>query len=237
MVDLSHNYLSERAVKGIAHYKYKASGYTWLDDLHNPLWNWAVENMLPMWLAPNLVTLTGLMFIIAATVLMTIFAPQVNGTDAPAWVHIFGGFAIIAYVNLDCMDGKQARRTGSSSPLGQLFDHGCDALSVGLILFNVASSVGLECGPLLIGMAYVPMTTWMLAQWEEYHTGAQPPAPTPRSHPFCALLCILLHGVTDRTPAQRDCSASQTPCMPCYGNAYIASHACKSRLLRLSKSV
>lgn len=27
----------------------------------------------------------------------------------------------------DCMDGKQARRTGSSSPLGQLFDHGCDA--------------------------------------------------------------------------------------------------------------
>lgn len=28
------------------------------------------------------------------------------------------------------MDGKQARRTGSSSPLGQLFDHGCDALAM-----------------------------------------------------------------------------------------------------------
>jgi ethanolaminephosphotransferase len=27
------------------------------------------------------------------------------------------------------VDGKQARRTNSSSPLGQLFDHGCDAIN------------------------------------------------------------------------------------------------------------
>jgi hypothetical protein len=30
---------------------------------------------------------------------------------------------------LDNLDGKQARRTGSSSPLGLLFDHGCDAFN------------------------------------------------------------------------------------------------------------
>ena len=29
------------------------------------------------------------------------------------------------------MDGKQARRTGNSSPLGLLFDHGCDAFTAG----------------------------------------------------------------------------------------------------------
>lgn len=28
------------------------------------------------------------------------------------------------YSTFDNIDGKQARRTGSSSPLGQLFDHG-----------------------------------------------------------------------------------------------------------------
>jgi phosphatidylglycerophosphate synthase len=28
------------------------------------------------------------------------------------------------YQTLDAVDGKQARRTGTSSPLGQLFDHG-----------------------------------------------------------------------------------------------------------------
>ena len=38
---------------------------------------------------------------------------------------------IFIYQTLDAIDGKQARRTGSSSPLGELFDHGCDSLSTG----------------------------------------------------------------------------------------------------------
>ena len=32
---------------------------------------------------------------------------------------------------MDAIDGKQARRTNSNNPLGELFDHGCDALSTG----------------------------------------------------------------------------------------------------------
>ena len=31
------------------------------------------------------------------------------------------------YLVADNCDGKQARRTGSSSPMGMLFDHGVDA--------------------------------------------------------------------------------------------------------------
>jgi ethanolaminephosphotransferase len=34
------------------------------------------------------------------------------------------------YSSLDAIDGKQARRTGTSGPLGELFDHGCDALNL-----------------------------------------------------------------------------------------------------------
>ena len=33
------------------------------------------------------------------------------------------------YQTLDAIDGKQARRTGNSNALGELFDHGCDSLS------------------------------------------------------------------------------------------------------------
>ena len=44
--------------------------------------------------------------------------------DAPWWVFFTAGFAVLFYLHLDCIDGKQARRTKSSSPLGQLFDHG-----------------------------------------------------------------------------------------------------------------
>lgn len=31
---------------------------------------------------------------------------------------------------MDAIDGKQARRTGTSSPLGEFFDHGCDAINM-----------------------------------------------------------------------------------------------------------
>jgi ethanolaminephosphotransferase len=30
------------------------------------------------------------------------------------------------------MDGKQARKTGNSSPLGLIFDHGVDSFTIGL---------------------------------------------------------------------------------------------------------
>ena len=36
-----------------------------MDVLHTPLWNWLVDR-LPMWLAPTLITLTGLLAVIAA---------------------------------------------------------------------------------------------------------------------------------------------------------------------------
>lgn len=39
---------------------------------------------------------------------------------------------LFVYQALDATDGKQARRTGSASPLGELFDHGCDSLSQGI---------------------------------------------------------------------------------------------------------
>lgn len=175
---LRHDYLNTRMLKGISAYKYKASGYTWLDDLHNPVWNWLVEHLCPLWLAPNLITLTGLMFIIVSHVTLAVYAPELDGENAPAWLHCFAGMALITYVNLDCMDGKQARRTQTSSPLGQLFDHGCDALSVGLIIVNVATSANLQLSPQMVLMMAGPLGVWILAQWEEYHTGVTSPPPT-----------------------------------------------------------
>ena len=41
------------------------------------------------------------------------------------------------------MDGKQARRINKSSPLGMLFDHGCDALTTSLLAISGGTIVGL----------------------------------------------------------------------------------------------
>lgn len=51
--------------------------------------------------------------------------------QAPLWAYLLCAAGLFVYQSLDAIDGKQARRTNSSSPLGELFDHGCDSLSTG----------------------------------------------------------------------------------------------------------
>lgn len=46
-------------------------------------------------------------------------------------MYFFTALGLFLYQSLDAIDGKQARRTDSSSPLGELFDHGCDSVSAG----------------------------------------------------------------------------------------------------------
>lgn len=75
------------------------------------------------------------------------------------------------YSTMDNIDGKQARRTNSSSPLGELFDHGCDALNcpVGSIIQIASLGLGYD-GRALIAM-FISCWGFYLPTWEEYHTG------------------------------------------------------------------
>ncbi len=82
---------------------------------------------LPLWMAPNLVTLTGMIIGIATTCILLAYCPLLEGS-APSWAYVVCGVGLFVYQTLDAIDGKQARRTGSSSPLGQLFDHGMSIL-------------------------------------------------------------------------------------------------------------
>ena len=89
----------------------------------------------------------------------------------PTWKYFFSAFAVFCYMTLDILDGKQARRTGSSSPLGQMFDHGCDAWSSQMLVYVPCTimKVGF-CGEFLV--YYVSLVAlFYSAQWEEYHTG------------------------------------------------------------------
>jgi ethanolaminephosphotransferase len=78
--------------------------------------------LLPLWLAPNAVTLLGFGFIVANVCLLEAYIPDLVG-PAPSWVYYSFAFGLWAYSTMDNIDGKQARRTGSSSPLGELFEY------------------------------------------------------------------------------------------------------------------
>lgn len=118
--------LTKQDLEMIAAYKYKPGTYTYVDNLLTPFWNWAVT-LLPLWMAPNLVTFIGLVGTALAAVLLTSYSPQLDG-EVPGWCSALFALTLFIYQTLDAIDGKQARRTNSSSPLGQLFDHGCDTV-------------------------------------------------------------------------------------------------------------
>jgi phosphatidylglycerophosphate synthase len=110
---------------------------------YNPVAKKIVE-YLPDTLAPNTITLTGfLISLVPFFILFLGYGTQLQNEDGnpiPKWFFLFQAIAYFMYRMLDEMDGKQARRTGNSSPLGLLFDHGCDAFNMGLQML-----IGLKC--------------------------------------------------------------------------------------------
>jgi len=166
--------LTYAGVEHIANHKYKPGAYTILDDMCNPIWT-SLTNRLPLTLAPNAVTTLGGLHCLLSYLLLWHHAP--SWIEAvPSHAIVLSGWCIIAYYTLDCMDGKQARRTGTSSPLGQLFDHGFDCLCnlSHASIFAAYTRIGASVNIVLVqnGVQFA----FFMAQWEEYYTGILPHA-------------------------------------------------------------
>ena len=72
---------------------------------------------------------------------------------------------------LDELDGKQARKTGNSSPLGLLFDHGCDAFSMGLQVLVTCKCFQSGDNMATVLVANAAISSFHFSTLEEYYTG------------------------------------------------------------------
>lgn len=63
--------------------------------------------------------------------------------ETPRWACALCALGIFIYQSLDAIDGKQARRTNTSTPLGELFDHGCDSISTVFVAISTCISIQL----------------------------------------------------------------------------------------------
>lgn len=109
-----------------------------------------------MWVAPNLLTFTGFMLTAINYLLIAFYdygfkaATQIeNYPPIPRWVFLFTSVALMVAYTLDGIDGKQARRTGTSTPLGELFDHGLDSYSSLFIMIYLFSLFGIHDFPVM----------------------------------------------------------------------------------------
>ena len=167
------NYLDFNALQNIKEHKYRPGVYTSLDKILDPFWL-NITEYIPKKVAPNLITLVGLFFIFAQTISTTYFNASLKGILEPS-ACFFSAFCLIVYQTLDAIDGKQARRIGRSSPLGQLFDHGCDSIAVACLNYTLLSLMGVGKEPVKCLVFFLGTTSaFYIANWSEYHTRILP---------------------------------------------------------------
>ncbi|KAI8338663.1 CDP-alcohol phosphatidyltransferase-domain-containing protein [Chlamydoabsidia padenii] len=168
-VKLYSNALDQEHLENLRLYKYRAVDKSLISNkILKHYWNWMV-NFFPLWMAPNLITLLGLGFMVVNVVFIVVYIPDL-GTDAPSWLYFSFAAGLWLYSTFDNVDGKQARRTGTSSPLGELFDHGCDALNCTCVALLQSAALGLGHSYSTVGLVLLTIVGFYLSTAEEYFT-------------------------------------------------------------------
>eukprot|EP00158_Paraphelidium_tribonemae_P005070 Partr_v1_DN27141_c0_g2_i5_m15773 putative phosphotransferase 1 len=163
-------YIDPEKLPNLKLYKYSAVDKSQLSKyVLQPYWTWLVT-WFPLTIAPNLITLMGFLCICANTATLIYYSPDLT-TPCPNWCYFTFAAGLFIYQSLDAIDGKQARRTNSSSPLGQLFDHGCDALNTTLGVILSASALNMGASWLAVFSLLVSIGNFYISTWEEFYTG------------------------------------------------------------------
>ncbi|XP_017865722.1 PREDICTED: cholinephosphotransferase 1 isoform X2 [Drosophila arizonae] len=162
--------LSPQQLRKLSEHKYSCFSASLLDPLLQPWWNWLVAQT-PLWLAPNLITIVGLILNIVTTLILICYSP--NGVEPPPrWTCFLCALGLFVYQSLDSIDGKQARRTNTSSPLGELFDHGCDSISTIFVALSACISCQLGHYPnWLFFQCFCAIALFYCAHWQTYVSG------------------------------------------------------------------
>ncbi|XP_022921034.2 choline/ethanolaminephosphotransferase 1 isoform X1 [Onthophagus taurus] len=162
--------LSDAQLRKLSEHKYSCTSNSICDALLQGWWNWLVSKV-PLWLAPNLITIVGLLVNVVTTLILIWYSPDAK-QEPPAWTCALCALGLFVYQSLDAIDGKQARRTGSANPLGELFDHGCDSISTVFVALAACTSVQLGYYPgWMFFQCFSAMTLFYCAHWQTYVSG------------------------------------------------------------------
>ncbi|XP_076860543.1 choline/ethanolaminephosphotransferase 1a [Brachyhypopomus gauderio] len=162
--------LSWQQLEGLKEHRYSSTGTSLLEPVMQPFWCWLVQQM-PLWMAPNLITIVGLATNAITTLILVYHCPTAT-EQAPTWAYLACALGLFIYQSLDAIDGKQARRTNSSTPLGELFDHGCDSLSTVFVILGTCITAQLGSHPdWMFFCCLAGMFMFYCAHWQAYVSG------------------------------------------------------------------
>jgi phosphatidylglycerophosphate synthase len=122
--------------KNLKEWSYRVSDESITTKLLNPFWEMVVK-IIPEYVAPNVLSIAGLCMI-----LFSYHLTYYHALRFPRLMALCSALLIFAYQTLDAIDGKHARNTKNSSPLGELFDHACDSIGTVFIILTVSHHLG-----------------------------------------------------------------------------------------------
>lgn len=183
--------LSESQLRRLGEHQYSCQSVSICDKLLQPYWNWLVQRV-PIWFAPNLLTIMGLIVNIFTALILVAFSPDAK-QEPPRWSCALCAIGLFIYQSLDAIDGKQARRTGSANPLGELFDHGCDSISTIFVAISACTAVQLGNYPAwMFFQCFCAMTLFYCAHWQTYVSGTLRFGKVDVTEAQMTIMCILL---------------------------------------------
>ncbi|KAH7176566.1 CDP-alcohol phosphatidyltransferase-domain-containing protein [Dactylonectria macrodidyma] len=163
-------YVRQRELPALREYKYSSVDNSLMSKyVLKPFYTHVVIKCFPMSMAPNLITLTGFSFVVANFLTLLWYNPTLD-QDCPPWVYYTWAVGLFLYQTFDAVDGSQARRTRQSGPLGELFDHGVDALNTSLEVLIFAASQNMGQSWYTVAMLFASLATFYVQTWETYHT-------------------------------------------------------------------
>jgi len=143
----------------------------------------SLKQLMPRWVAPNLLTFVGFLCVLLTAGLISFFDPDFSASSdlipyskpIPNWVWLVCAIFHFLAHTLDGIDGKQARRTGTSGPLGELFDHGLDSwttLFTPFCIYSIFGRAEYAFPPIRVQFVFWSVfVTFYLSHWEKYNTG------------------------------------------------------------------
>jgi ethanolaminephosphotransferase len=163
-------YVRQDKLPALKAYKYNSVDHSLLSKyVLKPFYTHVAIKCFPLSMAPNLITLSGFMFVVANVLTMLWYNPTLD-QDCPPWVYYSWAIGMFLYQTFDAVDGSQARRTKQSGPLGELFDHGVDAVNTSLEVLIFAASQNLGMGWKTVMTLFGALLTFYVQTWDEYHT-------------------------------------------------------------------
>lgn len=162
-------FIPPHKLENLKYYKYSSEDHSIISKFVLKRWWNSFVKIFPLSMAPNVVTLLGLMFILANLCCVFYYDPYLN-QNSPRWCYFFYAFGLFMYQTFDGCDGCHARRTGQSGPLGELFDHSIDAINTTLGTLVFASVFKMGYGGMLMMSQFGSVCNFYMSTWEEYHT-------------------------------------------------------------------